>query len=68
MQEIDNGKPAMIEVVFRTEDVPAPERFVMWHEMAAQSLVPTLARSDHEADFRAVYGLSPAEHRSSCGP
>ncbi|MBB4914788.1 hypothetical protein FHS44_001873 [Streptosporangium saharense] len=30
----------------------------MWHEMAAQSLVPTLARSDHEADFRAVYGLS----------
>ncbi|MFF4414372.1 helix-turn-helix domain-containing protein [Streptosporangium sp. NPDC001559] len=44
----------MIEAVFRTEDVPASDRFAMWHEMAAQSLVPTLARSDHEADFRAV--------------
>ncbi|MEV7008142.1 helix-turn-helix domain-containing protein [Streptosporangium sp. NPDC051022] len=44
----------MIETVFRSEDLPAPDRFAWWLEMTAKSFVPTLMSSDHEADFRAT--------------
>ncbi len=44
-------------VVFRSEDLPAADRFTWWNEMASQSLVRTLVRSDHEDDFRATLGL-----------
>ncbi|MEV7010742.1 helix-turn-helix domain-containing protein [Streptosporangium sp. NPDC051022] len=47
----------MIETVLRSQDLPALDRFAWWHEMTTQSLVPTLMRSDHEAEFPASLRL-----------
>ncbi|GAA3098360.1 helix-turn-helix domain-containing protein [Streptosporangium carneum] len=47
----------MIETVFRSQDMPAADRFAWWHEMTTQSLVPTLMRSDNEAEFPASLRL-----------
>ncbi|GAA3069128.1 helix-turn-helix domain-containing protein [Streptosporangium carneum] len=47
----------MRETVFRSDDLPAADRFAWWHEMASRALVPTLARSDHEAEFHATLRL-----------
>lgn len=47
----------MIETVFRSEDLPTADRFAWWHEMTCRTHVPTVIRSDHEADFRATMRL-----------
>ena len=38
---------------FRTQDLPVAERFASWYDMAARAFVPSVLRSDQEADFRA---------------
>jgi AraC-like DNA-binding protein len=43
-----------MEAVFRSEDLPVADRFTWWREMACQAHVPTMVRSDREADFRAT--------------
>ncbi|MEU8380137.1 helix-turn-helix domain-containing protein [Streptosporangium sp. NPDC048865] len=47
----------MMETVFRSQDLPASERFAWWHEMTTQALVPTVMRSDDEAEFPASLHL-----------
>ncbi len=42
----------MLETVFRSEDLPVADRFDWWREMACQTHVPTMVRSDREKDFR----------------
>ncbi|MEU1183819.1 helix-turn-helix domain-containing protein [Streptomyces sp. NPDC005820] len=44
----------MIETEFRSDVLPTAERFACWYEMASSAHVPTVIRSDHEADFRAT--------------
>ncbi|WP_344915745.1 hypothetical protein [Streptosporangium oxazolinicum] len=49
---------------FTTEIVPAPERFALWGEVAAQSHVPNRQSSDNRDDFRAgirVMDLGPLQ-------
>ncbi|MFF4411635.1 helix-turn-helix domain-containing protein [Streptosporangium sp. NPDC001559] len=62
----------MIGTVFRTEELPVSDRFARWHETTSQSLVPILARSDQEADFRAtmhVLALGPVQvYVMTCPP
>jgi AraC-like DNA-binding protein len=43
----------MIVAEFRTDDLPASERFGCWHDVMANALIPTIACSDHQGDFRA---------------
>ncbi|MFE0449729.1 helix-turn-helix domain-containing protein [Streptomyces sp. NPDC058914] len=38
---------------FRTQDLPVAERFASWYEMTTGAFIPSVIRSDHEADFRA---------------
>ncbi|MFF8639052.1 helix-turn-helix domain-containing protein [Streptomyces pilosus] len=38
---------------FRTKNLPVTERFGSWHDMTTRALIPSVVRSDHEADFRA---------------
>ncbi|MFD0884626.1 helix-turn-helix domain-containing protein [Streptosporangium algeriense] len=51
----------MSTVVFRSHDLPAADRFTRCQEMARDSLLPTVIRSDHEGAFHAVV------HRLSFG-
>ena len=54
----------MIETVFRVEDVPAPERFERWREMACASHAPAEVHTDHTGNFRAglrLLGLGPVQ-------
>lgn len=46
-----------METVFRSQDLPATDRFAWWHEMTTQALVPTLMRSDDEEEFPASLHL-----------
>ncbi|MEU2982715.1 helix-turn-helix domain-containing protein [Streptomyces hirsutus] len=41
----------MIESVFSTEDVPKADRWASWYETGTKSHLPTLIRTDHQADF-----------------
>jgi AraC-like DNA-binding protein len=43
----------VIESVFRTDGLPAADRYESWVEMTARSLLPTSISSDHADDFRA---------------
>ncbi|MFC5749050.1 helix-turn-helix domain-containing protein [Actinomadura rugatobispora] len=43
----------MIETVFRTEDVPRPDRFDYWRELMSRTHAPLDLASEHSADFRA---------------
>jgi hypothetical protein len=43
----------MIETVFRTDDLPAPDRFEFWVDRIAQTHAPLDLHSDHAAEFRA---------------
>ncbi|WP_239335712.1 helix-turn-helix domain-containing protein [Frankia sp. CiP3] len=47
----------MIETVFRSEDLPAGERFDAWRAMAHWATAPLEFRSDHEEDFPATLRL-----------
>lgn len=51
----------MSQIVFRSHDLPAADRFTRCQEMARRSLLPTVIRSDHEGAFHAVV------HRVSLG-
>jgi AraC-like DNA-binding protein len=42
-----------METVFRTDDLPAAERFPFWLEMIRQTTAPHEIRSDHAAGFQA---------------
>ncbi|MER5643278.1 helix-turn-helix domain-containing protein [Streptosporangium sp. NPDC002524] len=46
-----------MQTVFRSQDLPASDRFAWWHEMTEQALVPTVMRSDDEAEFPASLHL-----------
>jgi AraC-like DNA-binding protein len=46
-----------MDTIFRTEDLPAAERFSGWAEVTAKTHVPTVFSSDHASDFRATLGL-----------
>nr|WP_240968549.1 helix-turn-helix domain-containing protein [Streptomyces sp. HNM0575] len=43
----------MVESVFRSEDVPAADRFSHWREHMAQAYAPTEIHADHVEDFSA---------------
>ncbi|MFI6925873.1 helix-turn-helix domain-containing protein [Nonomuraea spiralis] len=43
----------MIESVFRTDELPAADRYDSWVEMTARSLLPTAISCDHADGFRA---------------
>ncbi|MFI6700876.1 helix-turn-helix domain-containing protein [Streptomyces sp. NPDC050509] len=43
----------LVETVFRSEDVPAADRFECWRELMSRSYAPMELRSDHADDFRA---------------
>ncbi|WP_431043666.1 helix-turn-helix domain-containing protein [Streptomyces sp. P1-3] len=45
------------EMVFRSDDVPAADRFDYWAELLARTHAPMGLRSDHAADFRASQGV-----------
>ncbi|MFE4057620.1 helix-turn-helix domain-containing protein [Streptomyces sp. NPDC059096] len=42
----------LVETVFRSEDVPAAERFACYRELMSLAYAPIELRSDHAADFR----------------
>ncbi|MER6353884.1 helix-turn-helix domain-containing protein [Streptomyces sp. NPDC001634] len=42
------------EMVFRSEDLPAEDRFDGWRELVARTHAPLELQSDHRQDFRAV--------------
>ncbi|MFJ7996130.1 helix-turn-helix domain-containing protein [Streptomyces sp. NPDC096310] len=42
----------LVETVFRSDDVPAEDRFERWRELMNRSYAPMELRSDHAADFR----------------
>ncbi|MEV0232671.1 helix-turn-helix domain-containing protein [Nonomuraea sp. NPDC050786] len=42
-------------IVFRSEDLPADQRFEAWRELASRTPAPLAVRSDHEHDFRATF-------------
>ncbi|MFJ4921808.1 helix-turn-helix domain-containing protein [Streptomyces sp. NPDC088725] len=42
----------LVETVFRSEDVPAADRFECWRELMSRAYAPMELRSDHAADFR----------------
>ncbi|NRQ37677.1 helix-turn-helix domain-containing protein [Nonomuraea sp. NN258] len=44
----------MIESVFRTDELPAADRYDSWVEMINRSLLPAAITSDHTHDFRAA--------------
>jgi hypothetical protein len=44
---------------FRTEVVPAAERWDLWQDVASRTHLPNLLRSDDEDDFRATMRLLP---------
>ncbi|MFC9678207.1 AraC family transcriptional regulator [Streptomyces sp. NPDC056948] len=46
-------RSVLIETVFRSEDLPAVDRFDCWRELVGQTHAPLELRSDHRADFRA---------------
>ncbi|MCX4452501.1 helix-turn-helix domain-containing protein [Streptomyces sp. NBC_01340] len=41
------------ETVFRSDDLPAADRFDCWRELVSRTHAPLELRSDHRADFRA---------------
>ncbi|MFJ4774250.1 helix-turn-helix domain-containing protein [Streptomyces uncialis] len=43
----------MIETIFRSEDVPAADRFECWRELVQRSHAPLELDSEHRGDFRA---------------
>lgn len=45
------------ETVFRSEDVPAADRFDYWRELMIQTIAPMDLSSDHADDFRASMHL-----------
>ncbi|PNG89570.1 helix-turn-helix domain-containing protein [Streptomyces malaysiensis] len=45
------------ETVFRSEDVPAADRFDYWRELMIQTLAPLDMSSDHAGDFQASMHL-----------
>ncbi|MER5770306.1 helix-turn-helix domain-containing protein [Streptomyces sp. NPDC001985] len=47
----------MIETVFRSEDVPAADRFESWRELVQRAHAPVELVSEHRADFRASQRL-----------
>ncbi|WP_432095873.1 helix-turn-helix domain-containing protein [Streptomyces sp. bgisy100] len=47
----------LTETVFRSEDVPAADRFDHWRELVGQTHAPLELLSDHRADFRASQRL-----------
>ncbi|MEV6175319.1 helix-turn-helix domain-containing protein [Streptomyces sp. NPDC051954] len=52
----------MIGTVFRSEDVPAEDRFDHWRERVGRTVAPAEVTSDHAADFWArqrLLGLGP---------
>ncbi|MYV52409.1 helix-turn-helix domain-containing protein [Streptomyces sp. SID3212] len=42
----------LVETVFRSEDVPAADRFECWRELMSRSYAPMELHSDHAADFQ----------------
>ncbi|NBF00204.1 helix-turn-helix domain-containing protein [Nonomuraea sp. KC401] len=50
----------VIEAVSRSEDVPAPDRFEHWRELALRKHVPLEVDSDQRGDFRASRRLLQA--------
>lgn len=47
----------MIETVFRSEDVPAEDRFESWRELVQRAHAPVELDSEHRDDFRATLRL-----------
>ncbi|MFF2021596.1 helix-turn-helix domain-containing protein [Streptomyces sp. NPDC058171] len=47
----------MIETVFRSEDVPAEDRFEAWRELVQRAHAPVELESEHREDFQATLRL-----------
>jgi AraC-like DNA-binding protein len=47
-----------MSMLIRVDELPAPERFEFLHELVAQTWVPMECRSDHWADYRAMFRSS----------
>jgi AraC-like DNA-binding protein len=43
----------MLETVFRTEDLPAADRFDSWYQMIRDAILPAVVQVDQADDFRA---------------
>jgi AraC-like DNA-binding protein len=52
------GTGVAMDAVFRTAEVPAPERFPIWRDMMSQMLTPVEVRSERSADFHADLSLT----------
>jgi AraC-like DNA-binding protein len=44
----------MLETVFRTEDLPAADRFDCWYQMIRGAILPAIIQADRVDDFRAT--------------